>query len=152
MTDIRKIIILGAGGHAKVLVDTLQHYDFEVVAIAAPHKSDSQALNRIKYLANDDEVLQHSATEVALVNAIGSTLDTKRRYETFHKFKIHGYHFVSLLHPSSNISQMDMEIAEGFQAMAGSIVNASVSIGENVLVNTQAVVEHGRSRQYSHWR
>ena len=142
MSHDHSVIIVGAGGHAKVLLDTLGLLGITVSGICDPLQPTSGGLSRLQWYADDDAVLHLNPTETRLVNAIGSTHDTSKRRAIFSKYKTSGFHFISVIHPASNVSQLDMDIGEGLQALAGSVINASVSLGENVLVNTGAIVEH----------
>jgi UDP-perosamine 4-acetyltransferase len=142
MNDASQLIVIGAGGHAKVLLDTLNLLGIQVSGICDPLQPASGGLSRLQWHADDDTVLHMNPADTRLVNAIGSTRDTTKRSNVYRKFKTNGFHFLSLIHPRSSVSQLDMDIGEGLQALAGSVINPSVSIGDNVLVNTHAVVEH----------
>ena len=142
MNDANQIVVIGAGGHAKVLLDALNLLVVQVSGICDPLQPISGALARLRWYADDDTVLHMNPSHTRLVNAIGSTRDTSQRCNVYRKFKTNGFHFLTVIHPSGSLSQLDMDIGEGLQALAGSVINASVSIGENVLINTHAVVEH----------
>lgn len=142
MNEKTPVILLGAGGHAKVLLDALKLLEIQISGVCDPLQPATGGLSRLQWYANDDTVLHMDTSTIGLVNAIGSTRDTAMRRDMFKKFKTTGFHFISVIHPASCVSQSDMDIGQGLQALAGSVINASVSIGENVLVNTHAVVEH----------
>lgn len=135
-------ILIGAGGHAKVLLDTLNLLGISVSGVCDPLQPASGGLSRLRRYVDDDTVLSLNTTTIRLINAIGSTRDTGKRSEIYRKYKINGFHFMSVIHPASSVSQLDMDVGEGLQALAGSVINASVSLGENVLVNSNAIVEH----------
>lgn len=142
MNETKPIIFLGAGGHAKVLLDTVKQSGMDISGISDPLQPATGCLTHYKWYPNDDAVLQMNPKDTLLVNAIGSTRDTKKRSTIYRQFKNTGFHFYSLVHPRSCVSDSDMELGEGLQTLAGSVINASCSIGENVLINTNAVVEH----------
>jgi UDP-perosamine 4-acetyltransferase len=142
MNGENPVILIGAGGHAKVLLDTLNLLGITVSGVCDPLQPASGELSRLRWYANDDMVLHMNPTDTHVVNAIGSTSDTVKRNNVCRKFKTIGFHFLSVIHPNSSVSQLDMDIGEGLQALAGSVINTSVSLGENVLINTHAVVEH----------
>ncbi|KPJ93289.1 MAG: hypothetical protein AMJ53_07595 [Gammaproteobacteria bacterium SG8_11] len=142
MSEESTLILIGAGGHAKVLLDTLNQLGFLISGVCDPLQPATGGLSRLQWYADDDVVLHMNPSATRLVNAIGSTRDTHKRNSIYRKFKTNGFHFSSVIHPASCVSHLDIEIGGGFQALAGSVINANVSIGENVLVNTHAVVEH----------
>lgn len=136
------VILIGAGGHAKVLLDALNRQGIEINAVCDPLQPASGSLSHLQWYADDHRILQMNPTTTQLVNAIGSTRETTVHHSVYHKYKTAGFHFLSVIHPAACVSQSDMEIGAGLQALAGSVINPSVSLGENVLVNTHAVVEH----------
>jgi sugar O-acyltransferase (sialic acid O-acetyltransferase NeuD family) len=140
--DELQYLLIGAGGHAKVLLDTLLLLDIIVSGVCDPLQPASGGLTRLHWYANDNAILQMNPLHTRLVNAVGSTGNTGQRCNIYHKFKTGGFHFHSVIHPTSYVSQLDMEIGEGLQALAGSVINTCVNLGENVLVNSRAVVEH----------
>jgi UDP-perosamine 4-acetyltransferase len=142
MSKEYSLIFIGAGGHAKVLLDTLNLLGIAVSGICDPLQPASGGLSRLRWYADDNAVLHFNPSATRVVNAIGSTRDTSKRSFIYRKFKNSGFHFISVIHPTSSVSHLDTEIGGGLQALAGSVINASVTIGENVLVNTHAVIEH----------
>ena len=113
-----KKIILGDGGHAKVL---------------------AEIVGRNVVRAEDDElVFSHTPKEVELYLGIGSR---RIRRQVFEKFKAKGYSFGSAIHPSAVIAE-GVVLGEGVQIMAGAVIQPGCTIGDNVLINTRAGVDH----------
>lgn len=136
------VIILGAGGHAKVLIDTLLLRSVEIAGIVDPDpEKHGTTILGIPVIGNDDVVLKKGPGAVMLVNGIGSVKQTALRKHLFDTFKARGFTFASVLHPSAVIAA-NVLLAEGVQVMAGSIIQASSTIGRNVIINTQAAVDH----------
>jgi sugar O-acyltransferase (sialic acid O-acetyltransferase NeuD family) len=142
MNDEPQYILIGAGGHAKVLLDALLLLGIKISAVSDPLQPSSGGLTRFQWYPDENAILQMDPRRARLVNAIGSVRDTSRRCNSYRKFKVSGFHFHSVIHPASCVSKLDVQIGEGLQALAGSVINTGVNIGENVLVNTHAVVEH----------
>ena len=142
MANKPQFIIIGAGGHAKVLLDALLLQGTEISGICDPFQPSGGGLAHYPWFADDNLILRMNPAHTRLINAAGSVGDTSRRCDIFRKFKINGFHFHNVIHPASAVSALDMEFGEGLQALAGSVINTSVHIGVNVLVNTHAVVEH----------
>lgn len=135
-----RLIVIGAGGHANVLCAALREISVGTIEIADPAKTGTR-LWGLDVVGNDDWVLAQDPTTVALLNAIGSTRLPEARATAFRRFKQAGFTFVTLVHPSAIIDD-SVALAEGAQIMAGSIVQAGVTIGANTLVNTGANVDH----------
>ncbi len=134
----RPVILLGAGGHAKVLLETLRLNGVEVLGYVAPAPS-AEPIDA-KYLGDDDQVAMFAADEVELVNSVGGlTLD--RRQRLYDNFKARSYHFSPVIHPSAVISN-SASLGEGVQIMAGAVIQAGTCLADNVIINTRASVDH----------
>lgn len=138
----KPVIILGNGGHAQVLADILILQNREILGFTAPIK-EANPYN-IPYLGCDDEILKFSPCEIELVNAIGSVSTTLNRKRLFDYFKPYNYSFATIIHPSSIIAA-SVELGEGVQIMAGSIIQPFTKIDDNTIVNTSVSIDHGCS-------
>lgn len=136
------VIVIGAGGHARVLLDVLQQQKARILGLvdADPALHDALLLGE-KVLGGDDVVRRYAPEEVFLVNAIGSVRQPVARQKVYENFKALGYKFATVVHPSAVVSP-HATLADGVQVMAGVIVQAGATIGENTLVNTAASVDH----------
>lgn len=141
MTE-RPYIILGGGGHAKVLYWTLLANGKQVLGFIDRDPKDALILSTgISYLGNDDDLKRFPPNEVFLVNGIGSIKTTKPRKEIYNRFREMGYEFPTVVHPSAIINQ-DCLVGNGSQIMAGVVVQPGCKIGENCIVNTRACIDH----------
>jgi UDP-perosamine 4-acetyltransferase len=136
------VILLGAGGHAKVLLDVLRLQRVETLGVVAPRKPSDAALEVLPWLGDDDAIRNYAPADVLLINAVGSIGDTTARRKLYERWRASGYEFLSLRHPAGVISDLDCHFGMGVQIMAGAIVNPGARIGDDVIVNTRAVVEH----------
>ncbi len=140
-TPSTHLILLGAGGHATVLAETLQTAGASLLGLCAPRPPAPGLLTALLYLGDDETVEQHAPDTVQLVNGLGSTTGTTARDEIFQRFREAGYHFATVRHPSAIISP-SAQTGEGLQALAGCLINSEARLGDNVLINSHAVVEH----------
>lgn len=136
------VIILGGGGHAKVLIDTLKIQSIEVIGITDP---DPEVANTsvmdIPVMGDDEVIFKYAPEHILLVNGLGTTRATSFRRQLFLKFKNYGYHFANVIHPSALISS-HVTLGEGVQIMPGVIIQAGSCIGDNTIVNTKVSVDH----------
>ena len=142
MTLLRSkpVIILGAGGHAKVCIDTLQCMGKEILGVVAP-KEDIGKILDVKYLGDESVVSEYDPSDIELVNGIGLLPGKSLRKKIFEKFKEMDYKFLTIIHPFSVIA-CDVVLQEGVQIMAGSVIQPSVKIGYNTIINTKTSVDH----------
>jgi UDP-perosamine 4-acetyltransferase len=136
------LIVLGAGGHAKVLVDALLGAGRPVHGLtdADPAKAGS-ALLGVPVLGGDKEVLAFAPEAVRLVNGIGSVRVSVLRRQLYDGFKSSGYFFERVVHASAIVAP-DVVLAEGAQIMAGAVLQSGCHIGENAIINTRVAVDH----------
>ena len=136
------IIVIGAGGHAKVLLSILRVRAAQVYGLTdAQNHARGKNINGIPILGDDDKILDYPPHTIRLVNAIGSVSAMEGRRNVYDKFKHDGYSFVSVVHPSALIMD-DVVLEEGAQVMAGAIVQTGSVIGANSIINTGSIVDH----------
>lgn len=132
----RPVILLGAGGHARVLLDALRCCGVEVFGFVGPDLSSAEL--DVEYLGGDECVQRFAVDEVVLVNGVGNIGGRQRLFDAF---KGQGYHFAQVIHPSVIVSKGAV-LGEGVQVMAGTVIQTGVSVRENVIINTRASVDH----------
>ncbi|MCM3590175.1 acetyltransferase [Brevibacillus borstelensis] len=136
---MKKIIVLGGGGHARVLIEMLLLLKMDVIGFT--DKNQSQEISGVPYIGQDDVILSYQPTEIFLINGIGSVGDQLKRKQLFLYFKSRGYSFASVVHPSAVISSSAI-LGEGIQVMAGAVLQTGVRIGDNCIINTRASIDH----------
>lgn len=134
---MKQVVLIGAGGHARVLRDALDLSGHEILGIVDPDATQAARFG-LPWLGNDDAPLPAGAL---LVNAIGGSGKTAPRRAIFEHFQRRGHAFATVIHPTAIIAA-DVMIGEGSQVMAGAVIQAGARIGANCIVNTRAVVDH----------
>lgn len=136
------IIIVGAGGHAKVVADALLAAGATVEGLvdAKPNGAASDVLG-LPILGDDQTVLSRVPATVVLANGVGSTGEPSARVRVFDGFLARSFHFVTVIHPTATIGR-DVALGEGTQIMAGAILQPGSRIGRNVIINTGAAIDH----------
>jgi len=135
MTDIaKKIFIIGAGGHAKVVLSVAQACGFKVTALLddAPAKHGTQVLG--VPVTSDLTSLPDHAQAIAGIglNATRHAVVARLPDST---------NWLTLIHPSAWVGP-EVEIGAGSVIMAGSIVQPGTKIGAHSIINTGAIVDH----------
>jgi sugar O-acyltransferase (sialic acid O-acetyltransferase NeuD family) len=134
------VIVVGGGGHAKVLVSALLLQNKRILGFVDLNPSLPPLLG-VPHLGDDSRVFLHTPDQVQLVNAVGSIDSTVLRRTVFEKFRDKSYIFESVIHPSAIIAP-EVQIADGVQIMAGAVVQPGSHVGCNVIINTGARVDH----------
>ena len=138
----KPVLVLGAGGHAAVLVDILRQLNHTIVGLVTADKPlDKPVFAGIPYYSSDDDVFTFDKDKVLLANGIGSLPGRTARSEVHQQFKQAGYQFVTVVSPRAIVSVYS-SLAEGVQVMPGAIVNANSVISESTIINSGAIIEH----------
>lgn len=136
------ILIIGAGGHGRVLADLAFCLGRQVLGfLDRDTQLHGRVIDGIKVLGGDERLIEYPARDVSLVNGLGSIAASDVRREVYIRLKALGYQFEALCHPGAIVGR-SVTFAQGVQAMAGSIVQNGARIGENTILNTGAIVEH----------
>ena len=83
---MKKIIMIGGGGHARVLKDILDLFPDEFKIVGFTDINNNSGLGE-KYLGDDNVVEEYSKEEVLLVNGIGAVRLPELRKDIYEKFK-----------------------------------------------------------------
>jgi sugar O-acyltransferase (sialic acid O-acetyltransferase NeuD family) len=136
------VIIVGAGGHARVLVDALRTAGRPILGVVDPKlTTDAAGPLGLKVLGGDEALGQYCADKIELVNGIGGTGSTERRHDVFAQFCARGFRFSSVVHRSAVVSEF-AELGQGVQVMAGCVIQCGAIIGANTIINTNASIDH----------
>ena len=136
---VQPLILVGSGGHARVLLSTLLLLGRRVLGFVDPDKTHAELLG-VPYLGDDDAV-SPDPTQVLLVNGVGSVASIANRLRVYESFRRRGYHFASVIHPGAIIAP-EAVLADGVQIMAGAILQTGCVVEENCIINTGARVDH----------
>jgi UDP-perosamine 4-acetyltransferase len=138
----KPVIILGGGGHARVVIDALRCAGHVIAGVIDPKPEVADALPKgIGWLGKD--LSQAKPGEVVLAIGVGS-LDVgakNPRPRLFQEAKAGGFQILSFRHPSAIVAG-DVALGEGSQIMAGAILQPGVRTGVNCIVNTGARLDH----------
>lgn len=139
----KPLVVIGAGGHASVLAETLLTEGRKIIAVVSPEIiMDSSPLAGISRLTSDEALLTtYSPEQVELVNGMGAIPGNDLHFRLFNYFSEHGYRFVSVISPNATVSKY-AQLADGVQIMTGAIVQTNASIGTNCIINSGAIIEH----------
>lgn len=140
-------IIIGAGGHSKVVLDILIKNNQKVIGFIDDHKTGMFCSLPILGKVNDVPSLQEEYPESKFIIGIG---DNAIRKKIADSLAIHKINFGKAIHPSAEIGS-ETEVLEGTVIMANAVVNHSVQLGKHVIINTAATVDHDcRIADFSH--
>ena len=139
-----KVVGLGAGGHAKVVIEILRCHEFyELIGLLDPNPElQGGRVVGVPVLGDDDllptlkrDGVRHFYLGLGSAGGIGPR---RRLFERALQFEMKP---VDAIHPQAIVSP-SVDIGAGVTVMAGAVINACTRLGVNVIVNTGAIVEH----------
>lgn len=130
------LYLVGAGGYAKSVLDSLDVYQYKFKGFIDDIKKD----NHLGYPIFGDSLENIEITkDTYFFISIG---DNKKRKSWFEKIKKAGGKFVNIIDASAIVSK-NAKIGEGCFVGKMAIINSNVTVGDNCIINTKALVEHG---------
>lgn len=136
--EMRKVAVVGAGGHGKVVADAVLAAGIgEIIGFL----DDDQTLWGTRVLGFP--VLGPIAAWSdrpggALAMGIGNNRDRKRAFEAL---TAAGATVATVIHPRATLGT-GVRLGRGVVALGNVVVNADTTVGDNVILNTACTVEH----------
>jgi sugar O-acyltransferase (sialic acid O-acetyltransferase NeuD family) len=133
----KKIAIIGAGGHGKVIGEIALLCQYEVIDFFDDRYSEIKEFP-FTISGSLDYLKAHLKDYNAFFVAIG---ENKIRFDILEWLKKNKMNIVSLLHPRSTISKFS-SLGIGTCVMANAVINAGTLIKDGVIINTSASIDH----------
>ena len=138
-----RIILLGASGHARVILDSLERAaQHVVVGLLAEDLGGTSTFCGYPLFGGIAALAEVYASLKAegLIAAVG---DNAARAEFVSRASeiMSATLFATCIHPSAQIGRC-VEIGEGTVVMAGAVINSGTQVGRHCIVNTSARVDH----------
>lgn len=144
MSVASSVIVIGAGGHARVVADALLCAGVKVLGFTDTDPIIwGQAHFGLPILGGDDILVSHDPATTCLANGLGmvDARGSLLRCQVQDKLTARGWRFIAVHHPSAIISPR-AHLADDVQVLAGAVVQPGASIKVGTIVNSRAVVEH----------
>jgi len=136
-----KIVIIGAGGHARVVYEILRYdKNMEVIAFVDNVVRGSEEKIMGIPVIGDHSVLPNLIKEgiKGYIIAVGDN-EIRRKY--FNKILNMGLEPINAFHPTAHIGH-NVKFGKGIVISAGATIATGVVVGNNVIINTGAIIEH----------
>lgn len=133
---MKNLIVLGAGGFAKSIIDALDGSQYNLVGFIDSFKKGEH--QGYKILANSIEELEKKEEYIYFIG-IG---EPKIREEYFYKLKKYNLKLANIIDKTAILSR-NITLGEGVFIGKMVIVNADAILEDNVVLNTRSLIEHG---------
>jgi UDP-N-acetylbacillosamine N-acetyltransferase len=145
VAEAKRIYVIGAGGHAKVVADIVNlcraGFIHGFIDDVSPHRRGEPFYGG-KVIGTLDDLFTCTSSvnrgELAAIVAVG---DCRARMEIASKLEEAGFELLTLVHPSAVIAST-ARMAKGTVVCANACINVDSIVGQNVIVNTASIIEH----------
>ena len=132
------LLIIGAGGHGKVVADTALLVGWEKVAFLDDRAATLGSPLGFPIVGTLHELDAQSSAYSHAIVAVG---DAKLRLQLTDRCRRSGLEVVSVVHPTAYVSKF-ASIGPGCAVFAHAAINACAELGTACIVNTGATVDH----------
>ena len=138
---MEKILLVGFGGHAHSVIDTIiQKNEYEIAGYVGNEEHDNYL--DIKYLGTDDNLKR--IFDNGISNAfvcIGFMGSNNKRDLIYNNLKSIGFKLPSVIDRTAIIAN-NVDIGEGSFVAKGTVINANTKIGKMCIINSKSLIEH----------
>ena len=136
---MRKLLILGGGGHGRVVADaarsTCKWQEICFIDAAYP---DLKKSGEWRVVGNDDDLADLIDGNTDLAVAIGNN---RTRMSLVKKLQQNGYSLPPIVHSTAVVSE-GADIGDATVVMPMAVINYGAKVGSGCIVNTNACIEH----------
>jgi len=133
-----KLLILGAGGHGKVVAEIarlIKQWD-EIAFL-----DDKEGLKEVNGYKVIDKLKNYKLYKEEYKNAFVAIGNNKLRINLIENLLREGFEIPILIHPFTFISN-NVKVDKGTVIMAGAVINTNSVIGKGCIINTSSSIDH----------
>lgn len=136
---MRKVVIIGAGGHAKVIAETIDLIgDLELVGFLDDQvEKGALLMGHVQVIGSVKDIESVSDQCDGFVMGIGNN-EIRKQLAEHYAGRID---FETIIHPRAFVSGT-AEIEAGTVVLAGAVINTHAKIGKCCIINSNAVADH----------
>lgn len=136
------IVVIGGGGHAKVVISILRKLESHRILGYTDRKDNDRILD-VPYLGSDSDLEELAVRSKALnaVLAVGQVGLGRARSELWARFQAFALQFPFIVSPDAIVNE-EVSGGECGVVMDGAVINSGTKIGRGAIVNTNSTVEH----------
>jgi sugar O-acyltransferase (sialic acid O-acetyltransferase NeuD family) len=132
--DSKNLVIMGAGGHAQVIIDAAQEQGiYNILGLVDQAEKPPGSLMGYE--------IKKQLSEFETCNFFVAIGDNRIRMRLFEDALAQGWTPATIIHPSASVSK-HATIGAGTIICAGGIVGVNATVGSNSIINTGATIDH----------
>jgi sugar O-acyltransferase (sialic acid O-acetyltransferase NeuD family) len=136
-----KIIIIGGGGHAKVVISILRKSNYDIIGYT--DRGNRGNILGTPYIGDDSILLEiiRKYTCCKAIIGIGKIDISHLRLSLQNEIKVLGFKFPAITSPHAIINE-EVILGDGTVIFDGVVVNSGSKIGRAGIINTNSTVDH----------
>lgn len=136
-----KIVVIGAGGHAKAVIDTIEQQGrYQIIGLLDKGKTAGDRILGYEVLGDESWLTHTDHTLDGAIVAIGDNWTRGLVRQQINRMRPE-LPFITAIHPSAVIAK-GASVGAGTVVMSGSFVGCEASIGEHAVLYAHSLVEH----------
>lgn len=135
---MKRLAILGASGHGKVVAEIAELNGWEEVHFFDDAWPDVKQNGIWKVKGNTNDLINRICEYDKAIVAIG---DNVVRYQKSMILITNGFELATLIHPAAIVSEYS-SICQGSVVMAGAVINPFADFGKACIINTSSTIDH----------
>jgi len=142
MSNRKKLILLGGGGHCKSCIDVIeQEGRYEIFGILDHKELLDQKILGYPFIGTDEDIDKFSHEGHHFLITVGQIGSSATRKKLFSLLKENSAKMATVISPRAYVSTY-ASVGKGTIIMHDVLVNASASIGEHCIINAKVLIEH----------
>jgi len=141
MLEEKKVLIIGGGGHSRVVIDSFRKLGYLIDGIVDPAYKIDKLVSGVPVVGGDEVFDRVSVESIEIINGVGVLPGRIGRWKIADRMRNSGFKFVTVVDPDAVISS-NVTVSEGVQIMAGCVLQDGVKVGSDSVVNTGTILDH----------
>lgn len=137
---MKKLILVGGGGHCKSVIDVAESAGYVIMGILDLPENEGRKVLTYEVIGTDDDIHFYADKALFLVT-VGHIKNPSLRIKLHNKIISAGGKLATVFSPFAHVSP-NAQIGEGTVVMHQAVVNADARIGKGCIINTFSNIEH----------
>ncbi|MFD0961400.1 acetyltransferase [Paenibacillus chungangensis] len=135
------IVIFGAGGHAKAVIDTIEQQGrYRIIGLLDANQPTGKRVYGYEILGDDSWLFVHEHSVHGAVIAIGDNW-TRAAIATRLEADVPQLAFPTIVHPAAHVAR-GASVGAGSVVMAGAVIGSDASLGQHCIMYPGSIIEH----------
>jgi len=138
---MKKVLVIGGGGHAKVVISLLKKRDYTILGYLDPQ--DKGEILGVKYLGTDKELIKLAAQNPDCEAALGLGImePSAKRKQLIDALQDMGFQLPAIVSPHAIVNE-NVRLRAGVVICDGAVIGPGSEVGRGAIINTLASVDH----------